>query len=151
MSSSALPFLPSFSLHCSRNWGLHSAPPPAIQVNNDWLESILRIWLEPIKGEEGKGVSWKWCSSCREFCKRSKLMSFLPVQPASWSAARNLVLFWLGSARWGPLILCILRRPSSSRRGGAAVPYGRRNKAGTIVAALVHRHITLTSRPGVRG
>ena len=98
--------LPSFLLSSlqqelgSAQCTVHSAPPPAIQVNNDWLESILRIWLEPIKGEEGKGVSWKWCSSCREFCKRSKLMSFLPV-PASWSGACNLGAFWRGSARWG--------------------------------------------------
>ena len=36
---------------------LGEGPPAAIQVNNDWPESILRIWLEPIKGNKvGKGV-----------------------------------------------------------------------------------------------
>ena len=122
---------------------LGAAPPAAIQVNNDWLESILRIWLEPIKGKVGKGVQGNG-ASCRELCKRTKLMSFLPV-PASWSAARNLGFFG-GPVQDGPPPHT--GHPSSLRD---TVPYGRRNKAGTIVAALVHRHITLTSRPGVRG
>ena len=78
---------------------LGAAPPAAIQVNNDWLESILRIWLEPIKGKVGKGVQGNG-ASCRELCKRTKLMSFLPV-PASWSAARNLGFFG-GPVQDGP-------------------------------------------------
>ena len=65
-------------------------------------------------------------------------MSFLQASPASWSCARNLgggEAFWPGSVDGGI--------PHRAVR--------KRNKASSIVGALVHRHITLTNRAGVRG
>ena len=58
MSSTSLQqSFPLRSLPCLFIWAwIGRGPPAAIQVNNDWLESILRIWLEPIKGKVGKGV-----------------------------------------------------------------------------------------------
>lgn len=56
MSSSALPFLPSFSLHCSRNWGLHSAQCTSSSYSSQqWLAWVhIEDLVGTHKGRRGK-------------------------------------------------------------------------------------------------
>ena len=68
-------------------------------------------------------------------------MSFLQASPASWSCARNL---GGGEAFWP-------RSVDGASHTLLRATVRKRNKASSIVGALVHRHITLTNRAGVRG